>query len=543
MPASYSGQSLKALRVNAGETELEFISPSGSGTVTTVSVVTNAGISGSVANPTTTPAITLSVATQSAGDNTTNAATTAFVKTAVDNAIAGVNPAVTVQAATTVAADTSAFVYNNGVSGIGATLTGPTANVAVTIDGYTFTAVGQRLLVKNDTQSPSGAFNGVYFLTTLQAPLIKPVFTRALDYDMPSDINNTGAVPVVNGTVNALTSWLLTSLVTTVGTDPLTYTEFSFAPVSAANPSATASNTAVNGTAATYMRSDAAPAVQLGSASVKGVVQVDGTTITASGGVLTATGAGSGSPTGNTLSAEILADVPTGYWKCNDTSGSTIVDSSGNGFDLTVTGTPTLAYAVEVPTETASFLRIKGTGDGASLTSALGTSPPLTGDISFCCIVTPESLITNHNLLFSLGLNSSETEANNIQFYAYLDIGNSGRLTVFWENGAGTDTNVAQSQQSSQLPVLMRSAMWHAVKDGTAKTVTFYRNGVLMGNAVSYTNNPTGGTGSIQARIGFDGTLSTGTMRIAHVAFFNAVKLTAARVWAHARAAGMAGNQ
>jgi len=57
---------------------------------------------------------------------------------------------------------------------------------------------------------------------------------------------------------------------------------------SAANPTATASDTAVNGTATTFMRSDAAPAVQLGSASQFGVVKVDGTTITASGGVISA---------------------------------------------------------------------------------------------------------------------------------------------------------------------------------------------------------------------------------------------------------------
>ena len=160
--------------------------------------------------------------TQTAGDNTTQLATDAFVQAA----LAGVNPAVAVQAATTAAADTSGFTYFNGVSGVGATFTG-TANTPITIDGFTFTALGQRLLVKNDTQSPSGAFNGVYYVTQVQTSLLAPILTRALDYDMPSDINNTGAIPVVNGTANALTSWLLTSSVNTVGTDPLTYSQLS----------------------------------------------------------------------------------------------------------------------------------------------------------------------------------------------------------------------------------------------------------------------------------------------------------------------------
>ena len=149
--------------------------------------------------------------------------------TAVANAIAGVNPAIAVQVATTAAASTSGLTYNNGASGVGATFTGAN-NTAITIDGVTFTAVGQRLLVKNDTQSPSGAFNGVYSLTALQTGITGAVFTRATDYNTPTDINNTGAIPVVNGTANASTSWLLTSKVTTVGNDPLTYTQFTLNP-------------------------------------------------------------------------------------------------------------------------------------------------------------------------------------------------------------------------------------------------------------------------------------------------------------------------
>ncbi len=193
--------------------------------------------SGTVVALATSPALlgTPTAPTAAAGTSTTQLSTTAFTTTAVNNAIAGVNPAVAVQAATTGAANTSGFTYNNGVSGVGATFTG-SVNTAVTIDGFTFTAVGQRLLVKNDTQSPSGAFNGVYTMTVLQTGIAAPVFTRATDYNAPSDINNTGAIPVVNGTVNALTSWLLTSSVTTVGTDPLTYAQFSYSPTSVIPP-------------------------------------------------------------------------------------------------------------------------------------------------------------------------------------------------------------------------------------------------------------------------------------------------------------------
>jgi hypothetical protein len=58
--ASLTGNSLKFLRVNAGETAVEYATvAAGSGTVTSVSVATANGFSGTVANATTTPAITI----------------------------------------------------------------------------------------------------------------------------------------------------------------------------------------------------------------------------------------------------------------------------------------------------------------------------------------------------------------------------------------------------------------------------------------------------------------------------------------------------
>lgn len=63
---------------------------------------------------------------------------------------------------------------------------------------------------------------------------------------------------------------------------------------SSGNPTAVASDVAVNGTAGTFMRSDAAPAVQKASSSQFGIVKVDGTTITESGGIISAVGGGGG---------------------------------------------------------------------------------------------------------------------------------------------------------------------------------------------------------------------------------------------------------
>lgn len=219
---------LATVNSNVGSFTNAFVTVNAKGLVTAAVSATTTGTGSTVlaTAPTMTNPV---VGTQSQGDASTKAASTSYVDTAVANAVAGINPAVAVQAATTAAGDTSGFTYNNGVSGVGATFTG-TTNTAITIDGFTFTALGQRLLVKNDTQSPSGAFNGVYYVTQVQTGILPPILTRALDYDTPSDINNTGAIPVVNGTVNGTTSWVQTAQIVTVGTTPLVFVQFSKNP-------------------------------------------------------------------------------------------------------------------------------------------------------------------------------------------------------------------------------------------------------------------------------------------------------------------------
>ena len=163
--------------------------------------------------------------TATAGDNTTQIATDAFVTTAVANAVAGVNPAVAVLAAST-ANLTGTYVQVGG--GIGDTFT-ITATGAFSLDGVAITATGTRVLFKNQSTASQ---NGVYTATVAGTTGISAVFTRALDYDTPSDVNNTGAIPVQSGTANASTSWLLTSQVTSIGSagSSLTYSQFTYAP-------------------------------------------------------------------------------------------------------------------------------------------------------------------------------------------------------------------------------------------------------------------------------------------------------------------------
>lgn len=150
------------------------------------------------------------------------AAQDAATKNYVDASVAALNPATAVFAAST--ANISG-TYNNGVAGVGATFT-TTATGTFTIDGTT-PALGARILIKDQT---SGFQNGIYNITTLGIVAVQTVFTRSLDYNTASDMNSAGLIPVINGTVNALSSWQQVAVITTVGTDSLVFTEFTANP-------------------------------------------------------------------------------------------------------------------------------------------------------------------------------------------------------------------------------------------------------------------------------------------------------------------------
>lgn len=123
-------------------------------------------------------------------------------------------------------------------------------------------------------------------------------------------------------------------------------------PTAGANPTATAGDTAVNGTALTFMRSDAAPAVRKGSASQFGIVKVDGTTITATGGIITSI-AGAGGQSWLPLAS-------------GDDAGSLITDGAGNlvtvpyqGFDPMVPKTIAGVMALPFLAQAGVFSHVK----------------------------------------------------------------------------------------------------------------------------------------------------------------------------------------
>lgn len=316
------------------------------------SIATSTALPGS---PTTT--------TQSAGDNSTKIATDAFVTTAIANAIAAVNPAVAVQAATTSASNTSGLTYVH-VAGIGDTFTG-SINTAITFDGHTL-VLGDRVLVKNDTQtSPgsvtAGTFNGIYTVTQVQTVAVPPILTRALDYDTPSDINNTGAIPVLLGTVNGLTSWILTTSITAVGTgaNPLSYSQFSYSPSTIIPPNLggtgignnAASTLTISGSFATTLTVSGSTSLTL---PTSGTVTALGNTTTGSGNIVLATSPSLTTPTlGIATATSLTANV-----SINSNNAVTVTSNAGTcpiTFELnTFTNSSASAMTITIATSSAT---------------------------------------------------------------------------------------------------------------------------------------------------------------------------------------------
>ena len=122
------------------------------------------------------------------------------------------------------AASTAALTvtYDNGAAGVGATLTNAGAQVAFSLDGQSPT-VDDRVLIKNQA---SAFQNGIYVVTTVGDGLTNWVLTRAIDHDIPDEMEAGVALNVDAGTVNALRIFVQTSTVTTVGTDAVDFAQF-----------------------------------------------------------------------------------------------------------------------------------------------------------------------------------------------------------------------------------------------------------------------------------------------------------------------------
>jgi len=120
-----------------------------------------------------------------------------------------------------------AATYNNGTSGVGATLTSSTTGV-FTFDGVTV-ALTDRILVKSQTTNTQ---NGIYTVTTLGATGVACVLTRATDADNnpAGEMANGDVVFCTGGTLNSGKTFINASTnPITIGTSAIIYSEYTTA--------------------------------------------------------------------------------------------------------------------------------------------------------------------------------------------------------------------------------------------------------------------------------------------------------------------------
>lgn len=124
-----------------------------------------------------------------------------------------------------------ASIYDNGVLGVGATLTA-SVNGAASLDGISL-FLNDRVIFPFQTDPTEG---GIYTVTNLGSVGTQAIYTRASDYDEPSDIDPGDTVWVTEGNTYAGGAWMETAIVVAIGTDPIDF-------VLAVNPNVVTLNT------------------------------------------------------------------------------------------------------------------------------------------------------------------------------------------------------------------------------------------------------------------------------------------------------------
>ncbi len=253
--------------------------------------------------------------------------------------------------------------YSNGTSGVGATLTNAGTQAAFTTDGVS-PALNARILVKSQTNTFE---NGIYVLSTIGDGSTNWVLTRATDFDTGVEMAGGDFTFVDHGTTLANTGWVMVDEVTTVGTDPVVFQQFSGAGVFLAGDGLTL-------TGSTFSVDVTPTSGNASLTNTGGAVEVK--VNTSDGLEVTASGLGINNGTGLTFSGGALVfDTANGY------GTRKLAFAVGNGSATSYTVTHSLAtrdVSVHVYENASPYAQVEADvehTDSNSLTIKFATAP------------------------------------------------------------------------------------------------------------------------------------------------------------------------
>jgi len=396
-------------------------------------------------------------------------------KNYADSIATGINFHQACRLATTTAL--AAYTYNNGSSGVGATITA-NANGALSIDSV-LTVVGNRVLVKNET-STNEPYNGVYTVTQVGSAGTPFILTRATDFDTAgSGVDQIDAGDfflITAGTVNANTSWVQqTPLPITVGTTAIVFSQFG-----AAGTTYTAGTGLTLAGTVFSITNTAVAATSYGSASAVGTFTVNAqgqltaaadVSIAIAGSQITSGTIDSGRISGSYTGITCVGTLTAGTWNATAIGaayGGTGLTSYTIGDIIYASGTTTLAALPDVAT------------GNVLLSGGVGVAPAW-GKVDLTAAVSGTLPVANGGTNATATPTAGAVAYGTGSAYAFTSVGSSNEVLL--SGGAGSPTWSAQSALSvgtatnlaggiaSQIPYQTGAGATSFIANGTAGQV------------------------------------------------------------------------
>lgn len=424
--------------------------------------------------------------------------------------------------------------YNNGSSGVGATLTNSGAQAALVVDGITVN-VNDRVLVYQQTDQTQ---NGIYVVTDTGSGSTNWVLTRATDADSyglasPTELGEGSTVFVQQGDTGAGETYSCNTVGTiTFGTTNITFTQISASQIYSAGTGLTLTNTTFSlsdtGTAGTYGSASQVPvfttnaqgqvtnvtntAIAIAAGAVSGLA-ASATTDTTNASNITSGTLPTGRLTGSYTGITGVGTLSAGTW-----NASTIAAPyGGTGFSSYTVGD--IIYAGT----TSSLSKLAGVAVGNALISGGVSSAPSWGKIGLATHVSGTLPIEN-------GGTGQTTRQNAMDALA------GATTSGYYLRGNGTDV-VMSAIQAADVPTLNQNTTGNAATATTAGNVTGIvavanggtgattLTGVLKGNGTSAFTAATAGTDYVKPNTASNFTALqtfTGTTSVLAAKFLNA---------------------